>query len=252
MSARSIASAPARDTGRAADSEAATKPVAKSFRAVLERGQSGLNWVVVRIPFDVERVWGKRGQLKVRGDINGCQFRTSLFPNGEGQHTLLVNKQMQKGAGVKLGSEASFRLEPDTEVRTVQMPPELVREFKEVRALRSWFDQLNHSARTDICRWVTLVKSPEARVRRAQQIAERMLSVMEAERELPPILRVVFTRHPIAWEGWRRMSVSRRRQHLFGIFGYRSPESRARRIAKMLEDASKLADRDKDSPSASG
>ncbi|MCU1275762.1 MAG: hypothetical protein JWO48_3193, partial [Bryobacterales bacterium] len=33
----------------------ATKPIAKSFQALLERGTSRLNWVIVRIPFDVQK-----------------------------------------------------------------------------------------------------------------------------------------------------------------------------------------------------
>jgi len=221
--------------------------VTKSFRAVLERRQGRLNWVVIRIPFDVSRAWGKRGQLKVRGDINGFAFRTSLFPTGDGEHLLLVNKRMQAGARVKVGAEARFRLEPDTEVRTVQVPEELVQAFSDDRALRRWFDQLNYSARKYIGDWITEVKSPEARLRRADQIAERLLSVMEAERELPPILRVAFAHNPLAEEGWRRMSFSQRRGHLFGIFYYRNPAARARRLAQALEDACQVAKRAQES-----
>lgn len=219
------------------------KSVVKSFQATLERGKSRLNWVVIRIPFDVSRVWGKRGQLKVRGDINGFAFRTSLFPTGEGDHVLLVNKRMQAGAGVAVGGQARFRLEPDTEVRTVEIPEELDRSLSEDRALRRWFDKLNYSTRRDICFWITEVKSEEARLRRTDQITERLLAVMEAERELPPILRVAFARSPLAEEGWRLMSPTHRRGHLFAIFYYRNPAARARRVGKMIEEAHKFATR---------
>ena len=40
-----------------------------------------------------------------------------------------------------------------------------------------------------------------------------------------------------------RMSVSRRRGHLFGIFYYRTPDAQARRIDKMLDDANALAEK---------
>jgi hypothetical protein len=42
-------------------------------------------------------------------------FRTSLFPDGQGGHFMMVNKQMQRGAGVGPGMTARFRLEPDTD-----------------------------------------------------------------------------------------------------------------------------------------
>src|SRR5207248_220596 len=87
--------------------------IAKSFRATLERTRSRLNWVIARIPFDVSKIWETRGQIKVKGDINGFAFRTSLFPTGDGHHVLLVNKRMQTGGKVTLGGVAKFRLEPD-------------------------------------------------------------------------------------------------------------------------------------------
>jgi uncharacterized protein YdeI (YjbR/CyaY-like superfamily) len=74
-------------------------------------------------------------------------------------------------------------------------------------------------------------------------MAERLLAVMEAEHELPPVLQLAFARDPRAREGWKRMSPSQRRGHLFGIFYYRTPEARARRIEKTLQEASAFAER---------
>ena len=219
------------------------KPVVKSFQATLERMRSRLQWIIVHIPFDVAKIWGTRGQIRVKGEINGFEFRTSLFPTGRGGHILLINKRMQKGARAVAGTVARFQIEPDTEERVVAMPTELNRILAEERALRRWFDQLNHSTRHEIAKWVSEPKGSEARVRRAEQIAERLLATMDAERELPPILQVAFSSNPAAREGWERMSKSKRRGHLLGIFGYRNPESRARRIDKMLDEASAIADR---------
>jgi len=221
-----------------------SQPVSKSFHATLERMKSRLNWIIIQIPFDVAKVWGSRGQFRVKGEINGFTFRTALFPTGQGGHILLVNKKMQREARAVAGTVARFRIEPDTEKLVVTVPSELDRLLAEDRGLRRWFDQLNHSTRNEIAKWVREPKSPEARVRRAEQIAERLLATMEAERELPPILQVAFSRNPSARDGWERMSMAQRRGHLMGIFYYRTPESRARRIDKMLDEASALASRE--------
>jgi uncharacterized protein YdeI (YjbR/CyaY-like superfamily) len=218
-------------------------PAAERFEARLERLRSRLNWIIIHLPFDASQVWGLRGQIKVKGDINGFAFRTSLFPTREGRHFLLVNKQMQKGARAIEGSIARFQIALDREERTVTIPNELKRVLSEDRSLRRWHDELNHSTRNDIAKWIAEPKSAEARSRRAEQIAERLLAVMEAERELPPILQVAFARHPRAREGWDGMSASRRRGHLFGIFYYRTPDAQARRIDKMLDDANALAEK---------
>ncbi len=214
------------------------KTVSKSFRATLEQmHSSNLGWVIIRIPFDVLKVWGVRGRLRVKGEINGFAFRTSLFPTGKGYHFVLVNKRMQAGAHVQAGSTAVFRLEPDLEVRKATVPVELQRALAQDRSVRRYFDNLNYSIRKWIGDQVAQPKSAGARVRRAEQIAEQLLSTMEAEMELPPVLKAAFARDPRAYEGWHRMSPTHRRHQLLSIFHYRNPDSRDRRIAKMLEEA---------------
>ena len=219
--------------------------MAKTFKATLEPDGTPLNWVIVRIPFDVARVWGARGRMKVKGEINGFPFRTSLFPNGEGKHFLLVNKRMQSGAEAGIGTTARFQLEPDTAERIIAVPEELERALSEVRSLRRWFDQLTYSTRKYLVDQVTAVKGAGARKRRADQIAERLLSTKEAERDPPPILDSALAGDARAREGWKRMSASHRRMHLLGIFTYQSPEARARRVAKVVEDAYGFAERGK-------
>jgi uncharacterized protein YdeI (YjbR/CyaY-like superfamily) len=213
------------------------KAAAKSFKAILERGAGRLNWVIARIPFDVSEVWGTRAILRVKGSINNFEFRSSLFPTGDGHHVMLVNKKMQAGAKTSVGAAARFVLEPDDAPRTVTMPVELERALSEVRALRRWYDQLSPYTRKYTAAWVAEVKNPEARQRRAVQLAERLLATMEAECELPPVLRTAFARDPLAYEGWKQMSVARRRWHLLSIFYYRDPKAQARRAAQTVREA---------------
>src|SRR5262249_17930032 len=94
---------------------------------------------------------------------------------------------------------------------------------------------LSYSNRREIAKWIAEGKHAETRRRRSEQMAERLMLVIEGERELPPILQVAFQRNPKARVGWERMPRSHRRFHLFGIFGYRNPESQARRLAKAVE-----------------
>jgi uncharacterized protein YdeI (YjbR/CyaY-like superfamily) len=217
--------------------------VAKSFKATLERIPSRFNWVLIRIPFDIAKVWGTRGKVRVKGEINGFAFRAPVFPTREGHHCLLVNKRLRTGANATVGETAQFRLEPDTAKRVATVPPELQRILNEDRSFRRWFDQLGFSMRKWIGDWIVNVKSPESRLRRAEQVAEQLLSTMEAELDLPPILKLAFARDPRAYQGWQSMTPTQRRGHLLSIFYCRTPESRDRRISKMLEDALARAER---------
>jgi uncharacterized protein YdeI (YjbR/CyaY-like superfamily) len=213
------------------------KPVAKTFEALLERTPDRLRWVIARLPFDAAKLWGKRGQLKVKGEINGFTFGSTLFPAGDGTHFMIVNKKLLSGGKTAPGLKAKFRLQPDTAPRPVHVPPtELLRELGQSKRLLKFFESLNPARRNEIAKWISACKTSDARKRRSQQIAERLMETMEAERELPPIIQLAFRQNPRAAEQWERVSPSHRRAHLFGIFYYRTPEARANRVAKCVEE----------------
>jgi uncharacterized protein YdeI (YjbR/CyaY-like superfamily) len=219
---------------------------AKIFIAVLEPLQTGLGWVVARIPFDIAKVWPVRKGLRVRGEIEGFQFRSSLMAyGGVGGHFLLVNRKMQAAAGARVGSMVRIRLEPDLEERPAVVPAELERALKEDRRLRKWFDALGAAMRRDIGKWVMEPKSGASRENRAGQVAEWLLLALEGEGETPPILVAAFRKEPLAEKGWKAMTAAQRRGHLMGIFHYRGVEARERRAAQAVEDALALARKSK-------
>jgi uncharacterized protein YdeI (YjbR/CyaY-like superfamily) len=205
------------------------------FQAVLERSGNSLGWTIVRVPEKVTKALATRGQARVKGTVNGFEFRTSLFPDGEGRHVLLVNKTMQKGAGVLPGGTARLELEADTEERTVEVPAELMKALRQDKTVLRYYGGLSPSLRRDLARWVAEAKGADTRLRRAEDIAERLMLVREGEREPPPVLRAEFARDPRARMGWELMPPSHKRFHLFGIFGYKSQESKTRRMAKAVE-----------------
>lgn len=220
------------------------KPPARTFEAVLERTQDRLQWVIMRVPFDAARLWGKRGQLRVQGEINGFSFRSTLFPNGKGGHFMIVNKKMQSGGRTAPGLTAKFRLAPDATPRQ-PVPPatELLLELKRSRRLLTFYESLPNSWKNDLARWIAQSKQEATRKRRASQLAERLLETMEAERDLPPQIAIALAQNPKARTAWEKVQPSRRRRHLLAIFHYRNPESRARRIAKFVEEISGAAKR---------
>lgn len=216
----------------------------KKFKGVLEQSHDGLGWTIVRLPFDATKAWKEKVRMRVRGTVNGAAFRTSLFPYKGGGQMLLVNKKLQKEAKVTLGSVVTVEIEPDVEERPqAKVAPELARIFKSNRSVQKFYESLSDSTKRDIERHMTELKSTEARERRAEAFAERVLLTIEGEKELPPLLVMVFKRYPQAMEGWKRMTPVQRRGHLMGVFYYQSPESREKRAIKAAEDAVAVAKR---------
>lgn len=219
-----------------------TGTLRKSFTALLEPDGTELRWTIARIPFDVDQVWPVRRRMRVRGEIDGFAFRTSLFPDSRGSgRVLLVNKKMQAAAKAGPGSRVRIWLEPDLEERPTVMPAELARHLKNHKQLQNWFNALSDSTRREIGKWVDDAKGSESRQKRAEKMAERLMLTMEGEEDPPPILRAAFLRQPLAREGWFALTPVQRRGHLLGIFYYEGAEARERRAAKAIEDALRAA-----------
>jgi uncharacterized protein YdeI (YjbR/CyaY-like superfamily) len=74
------------------------------------------------------------------------------------------------------------------------------------------------------------------------QMAERLLATMEAEHELPPLIRTALERRPAALAGWQQMTPAQRRAELMAVFYYQTPEARQKRVAKLCDAAQKRAE----------
>ena len=213
----------------------------QTFEAMLEKGDRALGWTIARVPFDPASVWPQRARLRVKGRVNGFTFRTSLFPEAgrQASYYLLVNRAMQVGAKATLGQVATFTLEPDLDPRPAELPEGLDALLDEADGLRSWYEALSEYTRREIGKWIEGVKSEEARARRAEQIAERLLATMEAEVELPPAIAKALSARPRARAGWATMTEVQRRSELMAVFYYQTPESRDKRIQKLCDTAEK-------------
>ena len=130
----------------------------RRFRGLLEP-YSKLNWTIVKLPFDFAKAWKTRNRLRVKGTVNGFAFRTSLFGSAQDGHFLLVNRQMQKGAGASVGSVVEVVLEPDLEERATSSPPEFAGFLKQHAALRKWYQRLSPSTHADIARRISSPKN---------------------------------------------------------------------------------------------
>ena len=142
--------------------------MAKRFRIELERceGSQAARFVV---PFSVEKAFGSRARVPVRGTVNGFPFRSSVFPKGDGTHYMVVNRETREGAKVKAGETVSFVLERDDEPRTIEPPAELTRALRSNKTARAAWDKLSYTHQKEHARAVEEAKRPETRARRVEQ-----------------------------------------------------------------------------------
>ena len=139
----------------------------KKFRGKLLGMGPGKAWTALKVPFNVEKEWGSRARLSVRGTINGFAFRNSIFPDGKGVHYMMVNKAMQAGAEAQPGESVAVMLAPDTAPRTVTVPAILKRGLAGNAKARKNFAAFSYSHRKAYVDFIQGAKQAETRERRA-------------------------------------------------------------------------------------
>ncbi len=144
------------------------KPSTKSqkfeFSVKLE-GREGTHMCAMRPPFYVDKVFGTRGRVAIRGTINGFPFRSSLANMGEG-HCMPVNKELREGARCKAGDMVHIVMEHDDEERVVEVPRPLQSELSKSAVAKANWEKMSFTNKKEIARSITEVKQEETRVRR--------------------------------------------------------------------------------------
>ena len=130
-------------------------------------GPSGA-WTMMHIPFDVEKEWGSRARVSVRGVINGFAFRTSIFPDGKGGHTLMVNKAMQTEGGAVPGKSVRVELTKDDSPRPLTVPPDFKKALAKNSKAAATFEAFAPSHRRAYVDWITQAKRAETRAARIE------------------------------------------------------------------------------------
>ncbi len=148
-------------------------PSAKRFRVLLEKHESS-EATGIKLPFDVEKVFGSRARVPVRGTINGFAFRSSAFPMGDGFHYMVVNKQTREGAKAAGGETVSVVMERDDEPRIVTPPPDFLKALKSNKAAQAMWDKLSYTHRKEHVKAIEEAKRPETRVRRIEKAVTQL------------------------------------------------------------------------------
>ena len=151
-----------------ATKKAASKAPVKRFRALVNRKESG-DVCSIDIPFDVEKTFGARGRVPVRGTLNGAPFRSSVFRMGGDCHFMVVNRRMREAAGVRGGETVPVVMERDDEPRTIEPPADFARALKGNKEARAAWDKLSYTHRREHVEHIEEARTPETRQRRIEK-----------------------------------------------------------------------------------
>src|SRR6478736_1731759 len=103
---------------------------------------------ILRLPEKASRKLPSRGQVAVRGTINGHTFQTVLEPDGNFGHWMRVDGRLLKATGIRSGDRATVEVEPTTEWPEPRVPPDLRRALSDApRDIRDLWEEITPMAR---------------------------------------------------------------------------------------------------------
>lgn len=142
-----------------------------TFTAVIQNAGGG--GAFVEVPFDVEAAFGSK-KPKVKALIGGVLYRGTLTQMGGPNHMLIILKGIREQIGKTFGDEVEVTVEPDTEPRLVEIPPELAKAFKKEKAAGTYFNSLAFSHKREYVNYIMEAKREETRVSRVAKVVEAL------------------------------------------------------------------------------
>lgn len=133
-----------------------------------------MNAAFVEVPFDVEKEFGTRGQVKIRAEFDGYEYRGSLAKMGHHCHLLGLTQKVRRAIEKQPGDRVHVKLEKDEQPRTVEVPADLQELLGAEPGAQVFFEQLSYTNRKEYVRWITGAKKNETRIRRLQKTMEML------------------------------------------------------------------------------
>lgn len=148
--------------------------IRQRFTAILENPGMKSDSAYISIPFDVEKIYGTKGQVKVKAWFDNHPYRGVIANMGTGSHILIVRKDIRASIGKKVGDKILVELEQDTEERLVEIPQVLREAFKDEPEAETFFNTLSYTNKKEFANWITSAKKAETLERRIHETIAKL------------------------------------------------------------------------------
>jgi hypothetical protein len=124
--------------------------------------------MIVRLPKEISAKLPSRGQVMVKGSINGFEIHTALEPDGDWSHWLHVDKNMQKSAKINVGDTVKLAIESTKDWPEPDNPIDWQAALDADPEVKAKLARVTPMARWEWIRWINSTNNPETRKRRIE------------------------------------------------------------------------------------
>lgn len=147
----------------------------QSFKAILQSINIGMQVTIVPIRFDVEKTFGTKNRVDVKGTLDGLPIQRTLLPAGDGTHYLMLNAAMRKAISKGEGDEVFVEIEPDDTYKIVEMPDYFLFELEENTVAKTEFERTSPSNKRWMQQFLTEGKSMDTKANRVLKVLEMLV-----------------------------------------------------------------------------
>lgn len=130
---------------------------------------------IVRLPEEASKQLPSRGQVAVKGTIDGYALRTVLEPDGYWGHWMRIDEDMQKSANVSVGDNVAVSLEVTKEWPEPEVPKDIADSLETApeKVKNKWQD-ITPMARWEWIRWINSTANPDTRKVRIEKTISKL------------------------------------------------------------------------------
>lgn len=128
--------------------------------------QPELDGAYIEFPYDVEKEFGVKGQVKVHATFDGYEYRGSLAKMGYTCHCLGITQKIRNEIGKQPGDLVHVILKQDSEPRIVELPEDFLQQLNDHPRAKDFFETLSYTNKKAFAVWIASAKKIETRSKR--------------------------------------------------------------------------------------